>query len=187
MNYVEPIRDKKNIIKIENYLIKVNKSYALIFILGINTGLRISDILSLRVSDVKNKIDVNIKEKKTGKLKRFPLNIKLQKLLYEYLNEYENQNDANLLFIGNRGSRINRSTVYRFINKAVDVLNINVGAVGTHTMRKTFGYHHYKMFNDIALLQKILNHSSPSITLRYIGITQEEIDNSYKNFILWAC
>lgn len=60
-------------------------------------------------------------------------------------------------------------------------LNINVG---THTMRKTFGYHHYKQFNDVALLQKILNHSSPSITLRYISIYQEEIDSSYNSFEL---
>ena len=54
----------------------------------------------------------------------------------------------------------------------------------THTMRKTFGYHHYKQFNDVALLQKILNHSSPSITLRYISIYQEEIDSSYNSFEL---
>ncbi len=60
-------------------------------------------------------------------------------------------------------------------------LNINVG---THTMRKTFGYHHYKQFNDVALLQKILNHSSPSITLRYISIYQEKIDSSYNSFEL---
>ncbi len=51
-------------------------------------------------------------------------------------------------------------------------------------MRKTFGYHHYKKFNDVVLLQKILNHSSSSITLRYIGISQEEIDISYNNFEL---
>ena len=56
--------------------------------------------------------------------------------------------------------------------------------IGTHTLRKTFGYHHYKKFKDVALLQKIFNHSSPAITLRYIGIDQEEIDESYNNFIL---
>ena len=56
--------------------------------------------------------------------------------------------------------------------------------VGTHTMRKTFGYHHYKQFNDVALLQKIFNHSSPSITMRYVGIAQEELDYSYLNFEL---
>ena len=58
------------------------------------------------------------------------------------------------------------------------------GFYGTHTLRKTFGYHHYHKFKDVALLQKIFNHYSPSITLRYIGIDQEEINNSYLNFIL---
>ena len=56
--------------------------------------------------------------------------------------------------------------------------------VGTHTMRKTFGYHHYKKFKDVAMLQKIFNHSNPNITLRYIGIEQDQIDESYNNFIL---
>ena len=56
--------------------------------------------------------------------------------------------------------------------------------MGTHTLRKTFAYHHYKQFKDVALLQKILNHSSPSITLNYIGIAQEEIDCSYLSFKL---
>ena len=56
--------------------------------------------------------------------------------------------------------------------------------IGTHTLRKTFGYHHYKKFKDIAILQKIFNHSNPTITLRYIGIEQDQIDESYNNFIL---
>lgn len=56
--------------------------------------------------------------------------------------------------------------------------------VGTHTMRKTFGYHHYKQNRDVAMLQKIYNHSSPKITLEYIGIIQDEIEESYTNFIL---
>ena len=51
-------------------------------------------------------------------------------------------------------------------------------------MRKTFCYFFYKQNNDVALLQKILNHSNPAITLRYIGIAQEEIDYSYNNFEL---
>ena len=51
-------------------------------------------------------------------------------------------------------------------------------------MRKAFGYWHYQQFHDVALLQTIFNHSSPSITLRYIGINQEKIDDSYRNFSL---
>ncbi len=51
-------------------------------------------------------------------------------------------------------------------------------------MRKTFAYHHYKQFKNIAILQKILNHSSPTITLKYIGIEQDEINRFYKKFAL---
>ena len=51
-------------------------------------------------------------------------------------------------------------------------------------MRKTFGYHHYQKFKDIAMLQKIFNHSTPQVTLRYIGIDQDQIDYSYNYSIL---
>ncbi|MCM1265842.1 MAG: tyrosine-type recombinase/integrase, partial [Candidatus Gastranaerophilales bacterium] len=56
--------------------------------------------------------------------------------------------------------------------------------VSTHTLRKSFGYHHYQKFKDPVVLQKIFNHSSQRITLTYIGVEQDEIDSSYKNFEL---
>ena len=59
---------------------------------------------------------------------------------------------------------------------------IGLKDIGTHTMRKSFGYHHYQQFKDVALLQAILNHSSPSITMDYIGVNQDNIDISYRNF-----
>ena len=157
-----------------------------VFVFGINTGLRASDILGLNIEDVKDKTYVEMKEKKTGKYKRFPLNKKLQILISEYLPErnetYTIEKDEPL-FIGKKHKRLDRSQVYRFLNKACSEVGLKIN-VGTHTMRKSFGFHFYQKFNDVALLQKILNHSSPSITLRYIGIEQEEIDDSYKNFEL---
>lgn len=184
MNIVEPIRYKDDITKIENFLSLKNKRDRLIFVFGINTGLRVSDILALNIGDVKDKSSIVIREKKTGKYKKFPLNTKLQTLIKDYLKDVSKNRLNTPLFLGEKGSRMCRSVVYRFLNEAVDALKLEVGAIGTHTMRKTFGYHHYKQFNDIALLQNILNHSSPAITLRYIGITQEEIDFSYFNFEL---
>lgn len=181
MNIVEPIRSKKDITKVENYLACQSKRNQLIFVFGINTGLRVSDILALNVEDVLNKTAVVIREKKTGKYKKFPLNNKLQKLLKEYLLDKE---VGEPLFIGKKHKRLDRSQVYRFLNNACKKVGINDILIGTHTMRKTFGYHHYKQFNDVALLQNILNHSSPSITLRYIGISQEEINLSYSKFEL---
>lgn len=184
MNIVEPIRKKEYIVEIEKFLEKKNKRNKLIFAFGINTGLRVSDILALNIGDVKDKSNIVIREKKTGKYKKFPLNNKLKQLIYDYLKDFNGLRSNTPLFLGDRGARMHRSIVYRFLNEAVNTLKLEVGAVGTHTMRKTFGYHHYKKFNDIALLQKLLNHSSPSITLRYIGISQEEIDYSYNNFEL---
>lgn len=61
---------------------------------------------------------------------------------------------------------------------------IGLEEIGTHTMRKTFGYWHYQQYKDVAILQEIFNHSSPSVTLRYIGINQDNIDKSYMNFSL---
>lgn len=183
---VEPIKDKKDIEAIEKYLAEHNKRNQLIWTMGTNIGLRISDILGLNVEDVRNKRYIEIIEKKTKKYKKFPLNKKLQKIIKEYLVErdktYSITNDEPL-FLGKKHCRLDRSQVYRFINKACNELQINVN-VGTHSLRKAFGYHHYKKFKDVALLQKIFNHSFPSITMRYIGITQEELDNSYLNFEL---
>ena len=81
------------------------------------------------------------------------------------------------------GNRINRINAYYLIREACQKVGLQE-RIGTHTMRKTFGYHHYQQFKDVVLLQKIFNHSSPQITLRYIGIEQDQIDYSYNNFIL---
>ena len=85
------------------------------------------------------------------------------------------------LFLGVRGNRLDRRQVYRILKKAANRFNLQI-RMGTHTMRKTFGYFHYRQYKNIALLQKIYNHSSPNITLRYIGIEQDEINCSYMNF-----
>ena len=185
-NLVEPIRDKKQVEAVEQYLAKQSLRNQLIWVFGTNTGLRISDILGLNVESVKNKQYVDIIEKKTKKYKRIKLNSKLQSLIKIYLVERDKMYSVTgdePLFVGKKHCRLDRSQVYRFLNYACEQLNISVN-VGTHTMRKTFGYHHYKQFNDVVLLQKIFNHSSPAITMRYIGIAQEELDESYVNFEL---
>ncbi len=179
MNFVEPVRSVKDLEKIKN-LLKLKKRDYLLFCLGINTGLRISDILNLNVADVLNRDYITIIEKKTKKRKKIALNETLQKLIKEFLSSKQ-KNGA--LFKTRFNNRLDRVQAYRIIKKACNKINKDL-VVGTHTLRKTFAYHHYKQFKDIALLQKILNHSSPAITLRYIGIEQEEIDFSYLAFKL---
>ncbi len=180
MNTVEPIRNKDDLEKIEFHLAEKSKRDILLFLVGINLGLRISDILSLNVRDVKNKSFIRIKEKKTGKYKVIPINSKLKNLFIDF-TKFRNGNEP--LFLSRFNNRMERTQCYRIVHNACKNAGIDC-RIGTHTLRKTFGYHHYQKFKDIVMLQKIFNHSSPEITLRYIGIEQDEIDNSYINFIL---
>lgn len=181
MTTVEPIRNVKDIRKIEKYFQeKNNRRDLLFFAMGINWGLRISDILALNVEDVKGKNFVQIIEQKTKKPKKMFVNEKLKPMIAEYTKRKENKE---ALFVTIFGNRLDRFAAYHILKNACDAVGIEE-KIGTHTLRKTFGYHHYKRFKDIVLLQKIFNHSNAAITQRYIGIEQDEIDQSYANFIL---
>lgn len=179
MNTVEPIRNKKTLNKIKEILSK-NKRDFLIFSVGTNCGLRISDILALNVKDVRDKNHIDIIEKKTKKAKKIPVNEKLKPVIEEFIKGRE---DDEPLFLSYLNNRMERTQCYRIINHACKLAGVDY-KIGTHTLRKTFGYHHYKKFKDVAILQKIFNHSAPDITLRYIGINQDTIDKSYKSFVL---
>ena len=179
MELVQPIRDKNTIVEFKNELL--HKSYRdyMLFTVGINTGLRISDILPLKVGDVKG-THIVIKEKKTSKNKRFKINGALRRELDKYI---ANMNDDDYLFPSRKGDKpITRVQAYRVLNAVAEKLGIE--EIGTHTLRKTFGYHHYQQYKDVAILQEIFNHSSPSITLRYIGITADLVDDTIDNFYL---
>jgi len=182
MEYVNPITDKKKLEVMKKYLKGSNLRDYTLFILGINSGLRISDLLSLTVEDVKGKERISIREQKTGKSKDFPLSESSKKIIKEYLDT------AGLiqgvLFGSRKGDKaITRVQAYRIINTAATAVGID-GKIGTHTLRKTFGYWAYKQGVDITRIQKLLNHSAPSVTLAYIGITKEELDDIYINLNL---
>lgn len=180
MTTVEPIRNKSDIRKVENVLRKQSQRDLLLFTIGINCGLRISDILNLNVGDVRNKTHIQIVEKKTKKFKKFPINAKLRPMIEEFV---KGRKDREPLFLSHWKHRLDRVTAYYLIRNACEKAGLQE-RIGTHSMRKTFGYHHYQQYKDVVILQKIFNHSSPQITLRYIGIEQDQIDNSYSNFIL---
>ncbi|WP_025843746.1 site-specific integrase [Brevibacillus agri] len=187
MELVQPIRDEKKIKAMVKVLLS-NKRDLLLFILGINSGLRISDILNMKVSDVidekgKPKQYYELKEEKTGKYKRFPFGERIQKAIMDYLKDYNGDRDRPL-FASRKGNKaISRQQAWQILNDAAKAVGIEDN-IGTHTLRKTFGYHAYRSGVDIAILQKIFNHSAPSVTMRYIGITQDEIDNVYINMNL---
>lgn len=185
MKYVQPIRDLAKIEEMKSELRKNGTRDYLLFSLGINSGLRISDIIKLQVKDVVNpdktiKMHIDIVEKKTNKSKRFKINASLGEEIRQYV-KYMQPDD--FLFQSRKGTKpITRVQAYRILNDAAN--RVGLAEIGTHTLRKTFGYHFYKQTKDVALLQQLFNHSSPSITLRYIGITQDIIDNAYSNFSL---
>ena len=179
MNIVQPIKKIEDIQKIKKYLAKKPRD-SLLFSFGINTGLRISDILSLDVGDVKGRNYIEIREKKTNKYKKFPLNRFLKEEIEEFVKDKPPEQP---LFYTQKHCRLDRAQAYRILNKAAQAVGIKE-RIGTHTLRKTFGYHFYQQYDDIVMLQKIFNHSTPSITLRYIGIEQEDIDEVYRNFYL---
>ena len=176
---VEPIRSKEKLEDMKWALKRFcgERDYIL-FLLGINTGLRCGDMLKLKKKDVRRKKEVLLIEGKTKKKRKIILTN-----IYDELNTYIDSLESEWLFPSREGDKpISRTQAYRQLNKAADMVDIK--SVGTHTMRKTFGYWHYKAHLNIAQLQRILNHSHPEVTLRYIGITQEEDDNSLKDFKL---
>lgn len=182
MELVEPIRSKKQIDALKKYLRGQNLRDYLLFVLGINSGLRISDLLKLTVEDVQGQERISIREQKTGKSKDFPLSETCKKAINEYLKT-TGLTDS-YLFTSRKGNKpITRVQAYRILNEAAQYVGIKE-AVGTHTLRKTFGYHAYQNGVDITRIQKLLNHSAPSVTLAYIGITKEELDNVYVNLNL---
>ena len=178
MNVVEPIRDKEVIKDIIDYLRLKNDRDALLFMVGIYSGLRVSDIIKLRVRDVKGKDRVTVKETKTGKEKILKINSMLRKEIAVYII---GKKDYEVLFKSPRGINkpISRQQAYNIINNAGK--HFGLERIGTHTMRKTFGFHIYQKTKDITLVQKLLNHSSPEFTLAYIGMTQKTMEDAVES------
>lgn len=183
MNEVQPIRKKADIQLMKKYL--GTGRNRLLFTIGINVGLRISDLLELKVSDLlfedgslRDYIRVN--EEKTDKNRRLTLNSSIKKELKACgITEYS---DA-YLFPSRKGNKpISRVQAWRILNDAAT--KIGIEEIGTHTLRKTFGYHAYKQGAPIALLMRIFKHSSAAVTLAYIGIQQDSINDVYNGLNL---
>jgi site-specific recombinase XerD len=201
----EPIKDMEDIIRISKYLI-ASKRYRdnMIFIVGINFGLRVSDLVSLRFSNIINedcvfKENFSILEKKTTNTRKHKKNrcITINASVIDAVTLYlENTPDVKLsdfLFRSesNRGGTDNlplhRNSVDRILKGIARDLGLG-NKMATHSMRKTFAYHQMVMSgNDprkLLLLQKMFGHSTSAQTLDYIGITGEEIEEAYRKLNL---
>lgn len=155
-----------------------SKRDVFLFLIGINSGLRMSDIVKLKKKDILSSKNPRILEKKTGKIRVLYLS-SLQDLIQEYT---KNMKPDDYLFMSTKGNHLAVNTVYQMFQKTAIFLDRD--DIGTHTLRKTFGYHYYKKTKDIATLMEIFGHSSESITKRYIGINEDEISETLLNFRL---
>ena len=117
MTTVEPIRNKSDIKKVENILANQSKRDLLLFEIGINWLSRISDILRLNVSDVRNRTHIQITEQKTGKFKKFPINSKLKPMIDDFIKGRRNTEP---LFLSVWNHRLDRTTSYYIIRTACE-------------------------------------------------------------------
>lgn len=174
MAEVQPITNKRDIERMKQSL---HGRDLLLFITGINTNLRISDILTLKREDFEGE-HIRLKEKKTSKYKTSKINDSLRKAIEELAPE------SGYLFPSRKGDKaISTTQAWRILNDAADRAGLTIN-FGTHSMRKTWGYHAYQAGYDLTLIQKALNHSSQRETLIYIGIEQKQLDEVFSSINL---
>ena len=187
MNFVEPIRSRNHIAQIKNVL-KGQGRYRdlLLFTAGVNTALRVSDLLNLRIGDF---VDENgeigqrfwLKEQKRGKRHEVVINRSIQEALELYRKAYEKVEDDpdHFVFFSTRThdytQPISRKQAWQFISTICSAVGLR-GNYGTHSLRKTWGYHARMNGVDLALIMHKLNHSDLAYTKRYLGITDEELE-----------
>ena len=160
------------------------RNYAMIC-MGVNTALRISDILNIKwnmIYDFENKKFIKrltISEHKTGKINIIPINDNLSIALQKFFSKQNPQyNDYIFTKSTDHTRPLSRTQAYRIIKTSADKCNIT-GNISCHSLRKTFGFFAWKQGTQPALLMAIYNHSSYNITKRYLRITQCEKDDIY--------
>ncbi|MBZ5750907.1 MULTISPECIES: tyrosine-type recombinase/integrase [Metabacillus] len=174
MKTVEAIKDEQQLLSIKSYLERRSPRDYCLFMLGINTGIRIHDLLHLYVKDFKSEEDEYYHYLQSTIHTDPPvyLNLSVRNSLKSCIsNGALDFND--FLFKSKRtNDPITRQQAYRIINEAAKQAGIN-DSIGTHTLRKTFGYHAYRKGIAISLIQKRLQHSTPSETRQYIGVANQ--------------
>lgn len=187
MNKVQPIKDPEKLRQIQEELAARTDPHGermyLLFVLGIHTGLRISDLVRLRKKHVCDDWLETI-EQKTGKVTRIPLNTTIRAIIQDRCRDMD---DNQLLFPSpmkqGDGSQHPITTRCAYDDMQLIAKQFRLrGNIGCHTLRKTFGYWHYKQNKDLEILRQWFNHTSQSVTLRYIGMDDEERRKSVQGF-----
>ena len=182
---VDPIRQIKDI-KAISKLTSANPRDHLLFVMGINNGLRACDLVKVQVGDIRYlKVGdtLTIKESKTGKDNILVVNKTVYKALQTYL-EAVRPDDGAYLFASRKGeSHLQSQAVSKLVKKWTRAINLK-GNYGAHTLRKTWGYIQRTMHGvGFEIICKRYNHSSPAITMRYLGIQDKEVHGVLMNEI----
>lgn len=179
---VEPIKKVKDIQTIKK-LLAGNLRNLTLFIIGINTNLRASDLVKIKVGDVMYLgpgESFEIREQKTKKPRRVTLNNACIRVVYNYLKERPLRKDEPL-FLSGKGGRLTVQSVHRLAKDWCRSINLN-GNYGSHTLRKTWGYHQRVTYGvDLPRLMVCFNHTTQRQTLDYLCIQPEEIKDVYEN------
>lgn len=175
-NEVFPIKSKRDFNRMKKALYGRDQ---LLLTLGTAFGLRISDLLTLKVGDLRGKDSLTIVEAKRKKRRVITFSPSVKQAVKEL-----DGNDDDYVFKSRKGDNapISRVQAYRILNDAAERAGISdkIGGIGTHSLRKTFGYRLYEQGINITRIMAILGHSSEKETLRYIGVTADEIADAYK-------
>ncbi len=156
----------------------------LIFKLGLNTAFRIEDLLQLKVNDLLIKGTMYVRESKTKKEQYWELNEKLHKEVLDYISRNKLYEDE-YIFQSRKGINkpITRQNTWMRIKSYADEVGVKY-LIGCHSLRKCFARTFYEQTKDLITLQKMLNHSSPQVTLIYICWDDEDQLKSRKEFYL---
>ena len=208
----DPIKEKEDIEKAKSYFLNQSSRFKsshtnlrnyMLFILGLNTGRRVGDLLKLKVGDFLmscNKYEndylfrthIGMKEEKTGKHAKVVINDSCKEAISKYLDSLKLFTLNDFLFVSRNGGHLKYDqalNIYKQMAKDIGLTDKGLN-IGTHSARKTLGYQWMKQgeneHNPVALaqLQMFYNHSNPNVTLSYTGITQEEQDNMIKGLCL---
>lgn len=183
---VEPIRDLKDIQKIKKMLADKPRDLAL-FIAGINTNLRASDLVKLTVGQVRY-LQVGDhfcgREQKTGKGRAVTINQSVYDAIQNLLATMPDAQDHEPLFQSRKGgTALTVSYIHRLVKGWCAHFRIP-GNFGSHTLRKTFGYQHRVMYGtSVPILMELFNHSTQKQTLTYLGIQPSELKDAYLKVI----
>jgi integrase len=183
---VDPIRSPSKIRAIK-LLLSSEPRNLLLFILGINTNLRMCDLLSIQLGQVRGLSisgTLTVRESKTGKIHQITLNRFVWESLHAWLAKCHGLPDETPLFWSRKtGASLQVSSVNNLIKDWCKTVGLE-GRFGCHSLRKTFGFHHRTRFGtDLPTLMVMFNHSNQRQTLNYLGIQSEEISAAYRHEI----